>query len=862
MRKSFRTTGSQLTIITILLCGTVIVGCSAPFRSSCIDPSGQYLFSDPCQTPAPAPVVAQTPPSGSLQPYVPPSTAILRDPETGLSGPAGGLPQPETGPLFGGFADGYREYPGRMLPSDNTQVIVSPLRTIAPVGSEVVLLAGVRGQDEYLRTNERVEWTIESGGTGEFVDFGKGTWTDMLLGDFNRPRKISPTVAITSTSRQYLRLTRETPDPNDDVNVLSGQAWVTVTSAYEGVSRVTAFAPSVYGWQERKQTAVIHWIDAQWKLPSPAIATAGAAQPLTTVVTRHTDNAPCACWKVRYEIAGTGSAGFAPDGARCVTVTTDQCGRATAELLPAAGCVRVNICIIRPACMEGVSGKEVAIGGGSTSVNWTSAELTIRKTGPSAAGVGQPVVYRIDVTNPGELAASDVVVSDEIPAGLNYEGSTPPAEPAGQKLRWNLGTMAPRQSSSIEVRLTAARAGSVTSCAEAVAGGGLRARDCVTTTIGAAALELTMLGPQPGAIYVGDEIDFKVVVANRGQAPATGLSILDRFDPGLEHAAAKSPIERDLDPLQPGQSHAIGLKFRAARAGQLCHNVEIHGPGGILATGRGCATVQARAGQPSGTPDIAPGKPSLRVWKELPQTAKVGEVVQCYIYVSNNGTVPLTDVQVVERFDANLTAIQASSGFDKSVPYQMSWKLPTLQPATTQKLQIDYKCAAVAARACSKVTVSSTQGASGDAETCLQINPNVSQAVTPPISTSTGGRLKVSVSDDYDPVTAGRRLNYAITVKNESFESDRDLVLTVAVPPELVPRQTGNIGPISNVTGKVAGQEIRFDTLAEIRGNETLTYQVCVDAVRPGTAVLKVSLTSKNSPAPITATAETTVQAP
>ncbi len=117
-----------------------------------------------------------------------------------------------------------------MLPSDNTQVIVSPCRTIAPVGSEVVLLAGVRGQDEYLRTNERVEWTIESGGAGEFVDVGKGTWTDMMLGDFTRPRKISPTVAITSTSRQYLRLTRETPEQNDDINVLSGQAWVTVTS--------------------------------------------------------------------------------------------------------------------------------------------------------------------------------------------------------------------------------------------------------------------------------------------------------------------------------------------------------------------------------------------------------------------------------------------------------------------------------------------------------------------------------------------------------------------------------------------------------------------------------------------------------
>ena len=277
----------------------------------------------------------------------------MRQPETGLPMPAGsqlaaGLP-PSTGPIMGAMSGGFREYPGRMLPSDNTQVIVSPCRTIAPVGSEVVLLAGVRGQDQYLRTNERVEWTLAAGSVGEFLDYGKGLWRDLLLGDWTWPRKVSSTMAITSTSRQYLRLNRETPTPSDDVNVLRGQAWVTVASASEGVSRVTAFAPSVYGWQGRKQTAVIHWIDAQWKLPTPAIVTTGASQALTTVVTRHTDGAPCVGWKVRYELmdgqsSSLGAAGFGADGAACVTVPTDQCGRATTELRqmqPGAGTARV-----------------------------------------------------------------------------------------------------------------------------------------------------------------------------------------------------------------------------------------------------------------------------------------------------------------------------------------------------------------------------------------------------------------------------------------------------------------------------------------------------------------------------------------
>ena len=895
---------------TILLGGIVILGCAAPFRSSGIDPTGNRVFIDPAQNmpvavcPQPVcppgtvpvcptgtipvcpqpitvcpplePCPSDQPPSaafGNLEPYSPPSSAIIRQPETGLPTPVGsqlaaGAP-PSVGPLAGAMSGGYLEHPGRMLLSDNAAVIVSPCRTIAPVGSEVVLLAGVRGQDQYLRTNERVEWSIAAGSVGEFLDYGKGLWRDLLLGDWTWPRKVSPTLAITSTSRRYLRLSRETPTPDDDVNVLRGQAWVTVSSAVEGVSMVTAFAPSVYGWQARKQTAVIHWVDAQWKLPTPAIVPAGSNATLATVVTRHTNGSPCAGWKVRYEILGgqSSGAGFGPDGAACVTVLTDQCGRAATELRQlqaASGSAQVNIRVVRPAELAGSAGKELNVGGGSTSVTWTSPELSIRKTGPDSSGVGQSVIYRIDVTNPGDLATGGVVVTDEIPSGLNYVGSTPSAELTGRTLRWNLGTLPPRGSSTIEVRHTAARSGSVTSCAEAIASDGLKARDCVTTTVGTATVEVTMLGPQNGPIYVGDEVDFNVVVANRGQATATGLSIVDRFDPGLEHAAAKSPIERDLGALEPGKSQKIGLRFRATRAGQLCHNVEVSSAGRILATGRGCANVLARATQPSSPLTPSTGQASLNVWRECPKTAKVGEEIMSQIFVKNNGDVPLTNVRVVEKYKSVLAPTQASNGYDNSVPRQMSWLLPNIQPNTTERLRIYYKCESEATRTCASVKVTSEQGANASAESCLQITPNVLQPVTPTspqgLITPSGKGLKISVNDNHDPIMVGKKLTYTITVTNESFEPDRDLVLSVTVPPELEPRATGNFGP-ANLGARIVGQNIVFDKLLEIRGGESLPYHVCVDTKRAGTAVLKVSLTSRNSTFPINEQTETTVRA-
>lgn len=178
-----------------------------------------------------------------------------------------------------------------------------PRVTAAPVGSQVVLLAGVRGADQYLRMNERVEWTLGPGGVGEFVELDRHYWPDILLGDFNWPRKVSPTYLITSTSRRCLRLTGGSPAMND-VIVLRGQTWVTVTSPVEGTSCVTAFAPAVRGCDRRKQTALIHWLDAQWQFPPPAINAAGTRHVFTTTVMRQSDQSPRPGWRVRYTISG------------------------------------------------------------------------------------------------------------------------------------------------------------------------------------------------------------------------------------------------------------------------------------------------------------------------------------------------------------------------------------------------------------------------------------------------------------------------------------------------------------------------------------------------------------------------------
>ena len=160
--------------------------------------------------------------------------------------------------------------PGQFDIEAPVAVTVRPQRTVAPVGSVVVLVAGVQTGDGYLRTNERLEWTMAPGSVGQFLAVEDNGWVDFLLGDFNRPRIVNNAFAIGSTSRESMSLNRGTPC--DNLCVLRGQSWITVASGVEGTSHVTVFAPGVVCCDHRMEEAVIERIRPQGPAgPTPMV---------------------------------------------------------------------------------------------------------------------------------------------------------------------------------------------------------------------------------------------------------------------------------------------------------------------------------------------------------------------------------------------------------------------------------------------------------------------------------------------------------------------------------------------------------------------------------------------------------------
>ena len=173
--------------------------------------------------------------------------------------------------------------PPGAVPIGQDSLRITPDRVLAPVGSEVVLKAGICSAEGYLQRDRRVEWLLDTCGPGKFVDVAERDEVDVFRWVWDTPHKHDNNYVVGATSGQPVVLDRGTPDPGDDIQVADGEAWITVSSASEGTSRVTAYAPSVGNWQFRQASATIFWVDAQWIFPPSAVVDAGPAARLDHV---------------------------------------------------------------------------------------------------------------------------------------------------------------------------------------------------------------------------------------------------------------------------------------------------------------------------------------------------------------------------------------------------------------------------------------------------------------------------------------------------------------------------------------------------------------------------------------------------
>ena len=694
---------------------------SGQIRLPAIDPSGNRIF-----LPAPNSTTLLTPNSAAQNSLTNPlrqglfgqgasfqnngAVGPTQGLQQGLSQPtfiAPGQPrpsnlvQPSRGPAFQhpptpppcgtGFCDGRRQKKKHYIPDPNErktsgqngQILMSPSRIIAPVGSEVVVIAGICGGDGFLSMNQPLEWILSNDSVGQIIEVG-----GMHHPKFNKivppqAKKFDGQYAWGRTGLKRVVLTRGTPTPCDDIELAKGQTFISVSSASPGRTYVTGVAPNAEGWDRRRATTMIQWVDALWSTPVPSKATAGTVFPLTTVVNRSSDGGGVKDWKVKYTVVGGAAAEFAPAGSSTATATTNDSGEATVQLRQPAGqfepgVTQVRVDIIRPALF---GEPELVVESGLTTVTWSAPELTIRLIGDKAAELNKPFNYRIEVTNPGDQISRGVVVrTKDIDDSIEYISSTPKPVEFGRQLEWQLGDIAPgSQPRIIDVQYKSNKRGNSGMCFEVASDSDrLRTEACAQIEIAVPCLVLKVDGPETA--IVGQDVVYNFEVSNQCDEDLEDIDMVLRYDAGLYADGKSNPIRTKFDKLSFGESRMINVAFNVQQQGTRCFELSVTSASGYNVTRRECLEASVSR------------EPELQLRLEGQSPIEVGQTAQVNAYIVNSGNAAVNSVILTNKFSNSLEAARATEDFPftKISDTEYTFSIGRIEPGEERLLEVQY----------------------------------------------------------------------------------------------------------------------------------------------------------------------------
>ncbi len=704
-----------LTGVAMALAGCATCPCLCPR----IDPSGDRVFLWPGEPGYASPAPVATSPFGPPATVPPPGTMVVT-PATGIGAPMGNMqappvysdPNPIGMPTSAGVvapgmatvvAPGAAPLPlvamrpagvptiatpvGTCAPQGVQYLRVTPNGIMAPIGTEIVFKAGAADCDGSLLVNRSVEWGIS--GVGQFTDMRRPELVGYFAWPWQLPQVLAANHAVGRTALAETTLYRGTPDANDDVPVFRGESWVTISSACEGTSLVTAFVPSLGNYN--RVTVTVYWVDAQFYFPPSAIAEPRCPHTLTTTVTRKSDNAPLAGWTVIYNVANGASLGY--EGGSSVQATTDASGRASVEVSPVgggSGTSNVEVAVFRPAITGSNGVPQLGLGRGNATITWGATIPAIPVSQPSLPPPPAPPVTSIPAPppanpyspNPYTVPSQQSPYTPGVPPAM---GPTPTAPPPGSNPPPSVPSNTPAT----------------------------RSPDPYTPPTGAAAtgtprLEMTMSAATPAQAGVGEYVSFNVTVTNRGDGVAQAVKVESKFDAGLKHPTDtlnKQVVNYEgIGDLAPGRSASVPLTFQVVQAGRQCQTVTVTAEGANTVTQNGCVNAVV---------------PAMELRMTAPRSRVVGEIAEFNVVVQN-GDVPAKNVLVIVRFDPSL---EPAENYERLADGSIALRVGDLTAPERRLFPIKMRCRAAATNACGRADLTADGGVTTAQQACVEILP-------------------------------------------------------------------------------------------------------------------------------------------
>jgi len=210
--------------------------------------------------------------------------------------------------------------------------------------------------------------------------------------------------------------------------------------------------------------------------------------------------------------------------------------------------------------------------------------LAMTKTGPKMRFVGRPVTYTITITNKGDAAATNTVLTDTVPAGTSFVEASDGGRFADGKVTWELGTLAVDATKTVTLTLKADSRGTVRNMASVTAVCSSASAEASTDVKGIPAILLELIDLED-PIEVGARETYVITITNQGSADDTNIALTCTLPDEEDYVSADGPTKGKLDEkvltfeplrtLEPKDKAVYRVVVKGTKAGDVRFKIRL-----------------------------------------------------------------------------------------------------------------------------------------------------------------------------------------------------------------------------------------------------------------------------------------------
>ena len=311
-----------------------------------------------------------------------------------------------------------------------------------------------------------------------------------------------------------------------------------------------------------------------------------------------------------------------------------------------------------------------------------AADLAIVKTdAPDPQAAGAPVTYTFTITNLGPAPATNVTVTDALPAGTAWISGSPVCSVSAGTVTCAVGALAPGASTAVGITVSTPPVSGLLANTATVSATepdpvpGNNSEPETTTLVQRADVQIAKTGP--AAATAGSTVSYTLTVVNNGPSAADAVTVTDPTPAGLvfvsNAGACTTAFPCVLGTMAPGESRVITTTFQVP-SGYVAPDPIVN-VATVSTTTAGDAPANNQA--TASTPLAFAGDVQV-VKTASTMSPGVGANFDYVITVTNLGPSDVTNVVVTESMPAGVTYQSHVTSAGTYTPGTFLWNIPAL----------------------------------------------------------------------------------------------------------------------------------------------------------------------------------------